>query len=112
MGVWKSLRIRWTGAMGIQDTVENAMQACIVGEVPGLPVFSFSLKPGKALAEGGLGLQILNWREKLDKLKSDYLPQAAPYSALVVDQTLADKTYTQDLFSTCQDITLKLAARG
>ncbi len=108
MGVWNWLRIRWAGAMAIQDTIENALRQCVEAETD-IQVFSFSLKPSKPLADGGLGLQPNAWHGLLDRLKDSYLPQSAPYTKLLIDQTLVDKTYDKDLGTTSQKLTLLIA---
>ena len=109
MGVWTALRIRWAGAMGIQDTIENAIRECVERETD-VQVFSFSLKPSKPLAESGLGLQPNAWHALLDRLKDNYLPQTPPYTGLLIDQAFVDKTYDKDLGSTSQQLTLRLTA--
>lgn len=95
----------------VQSTVRNSLRACVENETD-VTAFSFSLKPSKTLQEGGLGLQPQAWHALLDRLKSDYLPQTAPYSELVVDQPLVDSTYDKDLSATAFALTLLLTGGG
>lgn len=67
----------------------------------GVQDFSYSLVPNKSIVDGGLGLQLPNWRMLLDALQDEYLPQEPPYQNKDFDAALAAKTHTKSLSDTC-----------
>lgn len=71
--------------------------------------FTFSIVPSKSIASGGLEVSFNGWRALLNRLKDNHLPQGRPYSDLLIDVILVDKTLEKDLRSARYQITERLA---
>lgn len=86
--------LRMAGKEEIENAVITAIKDAISEETSG--EFSWGIVPAKRLSDGGLGATWNGWRAIIGTVISK-LPEAHPYSSLVIDVVLVDETYTKTL---------------